>query len=141
MVPTIHYQMGGMPTNFHGQVVAPLAGQTGTGATQAVVGGLYAVGECSCVSVHGANRLGTNSLLDLMVFGRAAGNHIVQSLAKARRAQAAAGRCRRRDAGPPGAAGRAHGRRARAGGRATICAVRCRRTAACSAPGRCSTRA
>jgi len=72
VVPTIHYQMGGIPTNIHGQVVVP----DGTGS-QKVVNGLYAIGECSCVSVHGANRLGTNSLLDLVVFGRAAGNHIV----------------------------------------------------------------
>ena len=73
VVPTIHYQMGGIPTNINGQVVVP----DGNGG-QKVVNGLYAVGECSCVSVHGANRLGTNSLLDLLVFGRAAGNHIVQ---------------------------------------------------------------
>jgi succinate dehydrogenase / fumarate reductase flavoprotein subunit len=72
VVPTIHYQMGGIPTNIHGQVVT----QTSTDHN-AVVNGLYAVGECSCVSVHGANRLGTNSLLDLLVFGKAAGNHIV----------------------------------------------------------------
>jgi len=78
VVPTIHYQMGGIPTNIHGQVVAPKGGNS-----NAVVGGLYAVGECACVSVHGANRLGTNSLLDLLVFGRAAGNHIVDALAKA----------------------------------------------------------
>ena len=79
VVPTIHYQMGGVPTNIHGQVVAPKAGNP-----NAVVPGLYAVGECSCVSVHGANRLGTNSLLDLLVFGKAAGNHIVDSNLKAR---------------------------------------------------------
>src|SRR6476661_8128265 len=72
VVPTIHYQMGGIPTNVHGQVVAPAGGDPNT-----VVEGLYAVGECACVSVHGANRLGTNSLLDLLVFGRAAGNFIV----------------------------------------------------------------
>ena len=74
VVPTIHYQMGGVPTNVHGQVVAPKDGDP-----NAIVEGLYAVGECSCVSVHGANRLGTNSLLDLLVFGRAAGNHLVAS--------------------------------------------------------------
>jgi len=74
VVPTIHYQMGGIPTNYHGQVVVPKNGDP-----NAVVGGLYAIGECACVSVHGANRLGTNSLLDLVVFGRAAGNHIVAS--------------------------------------------------------------
>ena len=72
VVPTIHYQMGGIPTNIHGQVVAPKDGDD-----RAVVEGLYAVGECACVSVHGANRLGTNSLLDLVVFGRAAGNFVV----------------------------------------------------------------
>jgi succinate dehydrogenase / fumarate reductase flavoprotein subunit len=73
VVPTIHYQMGGIPTNIHGQVVTQDANNKSV-----VVNGLYAVGECSCVSVHGANRLGTNSLLDLLVFGRAAGNHVVE---------------------------------------------------------------
>ena len=73
VVPTIHYQMGGIPTNIHGQVVVQAGGDDNH-----VVNGLYAVGECSCVSVHGANRLGTNSLLDLLVFGKAAGDHIVQ---------------------------------------------------------------
>ena len=73
VVPTLHYQMGGIPTNLNGQVVVPAQGNP-----IAPVNGLYAVGECSCVSVHGANRLGTNSLLDLLVFGRAAGNHIVE---------------------------------------------------------------
>ncbi|MEO7254402.1 MAG: succinate dehydrogenase flavoprotein subunit [Casimicrobium sp.] len=72
VVPTIHYQMGGIPTNIHGQVVVPKGDNPAS-----VVNGLYAIGECSCVSVHGANRLGTNSLLDLLVFGRAAGNHLI----------------------------------------------------------------
>jgi succinate dehydrogenase / fumarate reductase flavoprotein subunit len=71
VVPTCHYMMGGVPTNVHGQVVAPQGD-----IPNWVVPGLYAVGECACVSVHGANRLGTNSLLDLVVFGRAAGNHL-----------------------------------------------------------------
>ncbi|MPS28614.1 succinate dehydrogenase flavoprotein subunit [Pigmentiphaga sp.] len=79
VVPTIHYQMGGIPTNYHGQVVVPKDGNPNT-----VVNGLYAIGECACVSVHGANRLGTNSLLDLVVFGRAAGNHIVGTELKRR---------------------------------------------------------
>ena len=79
VVPTIHYQMGGIPTNYYGQVVAPRGGNP-----NAVVEGLYAIGECACVSVHGANRLGTNSLLDLVVFGRAAGDHIVGQDYKAR---------------------------------------------------------
>ncbi len=79
VVPTIHYQMGGIPTNIYGQVVVPKDGTPNN-----IVNGLYAVGECACVSVHGANRLGTNSLLDLLVFGRAAGNHIVDSALKAK---------------------------------------------------------
>jgi succinate dehydrogenase / fumarate reductase flavoprotein subunit len=74
VVPTIHYQMGGIPTNIHGQVVERVNGD------EKPVKGLYAVGECSCVSVHGANRLGTNSLLDLLVFGKAAGNHIIANV-------------------------------------------------------------
>jgi succinate dehydrogenase / fumarate reductase, flavoprotein subunit len=78
VVPTIHYQMGGIPTNINGQVVIQR-----NGSDNDVLNGLYAVGECSCVSVHGANRLGTNSLLDLLVFGRAAGNHIVDFHKKA----------------------------------------------------------
>ncbi len=73
VVPTIHYQMGGVPTNINGQVCVPTGGDN----FNTPVNGLYAVGECSCVSVHGANRLGTNSLLDLLVFGKAAGNHII----------------------------------------------------------------
>jgi succinate dehydrogenase / fumarate reductase flavoprotein subunit len=81
VVPTIHYQMGGIPTNIHGQVVAPKNGNPND-----IVGGFYAVGECACVSVHGANRLGTNSLLDLLVFGRAAGLHIVDAVKKAPKA-------------------------------------------------------
>jgi succinate dehydrogenase flavoprotein subunit len=70
--PTAHYLMGGIPTDRFGQVVVPVA----HGPEEAVPG-LYAVGECACVSVHGANRLGGNSLLDLVVFGRAAGNRML----------------------------------------------------------------
>ncbi len=73
--PTAHYTMGGIPTNRFGQVVAPQQ----QGAEEPVPG-FYAVGECACVSVHGANRLGGNSLLDIVVFGRAAGNHISEYL-------------------------------------------------------------
>jgi succinate dehydrogenase / fumarate reductase flavoprotein subunit len=75
VVPTCHYQMGGIPTNVHGQVIT----QNGAG-DDVVVEGLFAAGECACVSVHGANRLGTNSLLDLVVFGRAVGLHLEQAL-------------------------------------------------------------
>ncbi len=77
--PTCHYTMGGIPTNRFGQVVAPER----QGPEEPVIG-LYAVGECACVSVHGANRLGGNSLLDIVVFGRAAGNHIIEHLKEAR---------------------------------------------------------
>ena len=75
VTPTVHYMMGGIPTNLHGQVVTPVR----YGPEEAVPG-LYAVGECACVSVHGANRLGGNSLLDLLVFGRAAGEHMLEYL-------------------------------------------------------------
>lgn len=85
VVPTIHYMMGGIPTNIHGQVTVPdlEAGvdEEGLYAKGKVIKGLYAIGECACVSVHGANRLGTNSLLDLVVFGRAAGQHILDEFA------------------------------------------------------------
>ena len=67
VLPTVHYNMGGIPTNVHGEVVT-----SGAGDTETVVPGLLAIGECACVSVHGANRLGSNSLLDIVVFGRAA---------------------------------------------------------------------
>jgi succinate dehydrogenase / fumarate reductase flavoprotein subunit len=69
VVPTVHYNMGGIPTNFHGEVVTLRDGNP-----DAVVPGLFAVGEAACVSVHGANRLGSNSLIDLVVFGRAVGH-------------------------------------------------------------------
>ena len=68
--PTAHYAMGGVPTNVHGQVVM--------GADNTALTGLYAAGECACVSVHGANRLGTNSLVDIVVFGRRGGRQIAQ---------------------------------------------------------------
>jgi succinate dehydrogenase / fumarate reductase flavoprotein subunit len=68
VLPTAHYAMGGIPTDVHGRVISDAKGT--------VVDGLYAAGECACISVHGANRLGTNSLLDLVVFGRRAGQHI-----------------------------------------------------------------
>ena len=71
IVPTAHYMMGGIPTNLDGQVLLD---------NEQVVNGLYAVGECACVSVHGANRLGSNSLLDLVVFGKAAGDHMAAAI-------------------------------------------------------------
>ncbi len=75
VLPTVHYNMGGIPCNFHGEVVTMRNGNPDT-----VVPGLMAVGEAACVSVHGANRLGSNSLLDLVVFGREAGRHAAEIL-------------------------------------------------------------
>ncbi len=75
VVPTCHYQMGGIPTNYKGEVVAPQGGNP-----EAVVNGFYAAGECACASVHGANRLGTNSLTDLLVFGKASGDTMIRFL-------------------------------------------------------------
>ncbi|MBX9912479.1 MAG: succinate dehydrogenase flavoprotein subunit [Pseudomonadaceae bacterium] len=74
VVPTCHYMMGGVPTNIHGQAITQVDGE------DKIIDGLFAVGEVACVSVHGANRLGGNSLLDLVVFGRATGLHLEKSL-------------------------------------------------------------
>jgi succinate dehydrogenase / fumarate reductase flavoprotein subunit len=75
VVPTCHYQMGGIPTNYRGEVVVPQNGESSVPVT-----GFYAAGECACASVHGANRLGTNSLLDLLVFGKSAGESVVEAI-------------------------------------------------------------
>jgi succinate dehydrogenase / fumarate reductase flavoprotein subunit len=75
VLPTVHYNMGGVPTNLHGEVVTVRDGNP-----EAVVPGLMAIGEAACVSVHGANRLGSNSLLDIIVFGRAAALRVVETM-------------------------------------------------------------
>jgi succinate dehydrogenase / fumarate reductase flavoprotein subunit len=75
VVPTCHYQMGGIPTNYRGEVVVPKDGNP-----ESVVTGFYAAGECACASVHGANRLGTNSLTDLLVFGKASADSAIRFL-------------------------------------------------------------
>jgi len=75
VLPTVHYNMGGIPTNYHGEVLSPSADDP-----EKVVPGLMAIGEAACVSVHGANRLGTNSLLDIVVFGRAAAHRAAEVL-------------------------------------------------------------
>lgn len=77
ILPTVHYNMGGIPTNYHGEVIRPTAEDP-----NAVVPGLMAAGEAACVSVHGANRLGANSLLDIVVFGRAIANYLNDTLPK-----------------------------------------------------------
>ena len=78
MLPTVHYNMGGIPTNYHGEVLTKRNGDV-----DAVVPGLMALGEAACVSVHGANRLGSNSLIDLVVFGRAAAQRCAEKLTPA----------------------------------------------------------
>ena len=75
VLPTVHYNMGGIPTNYHGEAISPNGNDE-----NAVVPGLMAIGEAACVSVHGANRLGTNSLLDIVVFGRAAAHRAVETV-------------------------------------------------------------
>jgi succinate dehydrogenase / fumarate reductase flavoprotein subunit len=92
VVPTVHYQMGGVPTNYMGQVVVPEGN-----SMEAIIPGVYAAGEVACVSVHGANRLGTNSLLDLVVFGKASGEQVVKDL----RLQPSPHRTLPKDAGEP----------------------------------------
>ena len=77
VVPTVHYNMGGIPTNYHGEVVTLKDGNP-----DSVVPGLFAIGEAACVSVHGANRLGSNSLIDLVVFGRATGHRLAEVVTK-----------------------------------------------------------
>ena len=77
VLPTVHYNMGGVPTNFHGEVITRDAQ-----GKEHVVPGLMAAGEAACVSVHGANRLGANSLLDIVVFGRAVANRVESTLPK-----------------------------------------------------------
>jgi succinate dehydrogenase/fumarate reductase flavoprotein subunit len=96
VLPTVHYNMGGIPTNYHGEVLTKVGGDP-----TPVVPGLMAVGEAACVSVHGANRLGSNSLIDLVVFGRAAGMRCAETLEGRRQAAGAAERRNRRHARPP----------------------------------------
>jgi len=73
VVPTVHYQMGGIPTNYHGQVIVPRGDDP-----ESIVPGFYAAGECGCASIHGANRLGTNSLTDLLVMGKSSAMSIIE---------------------------------------------------------------
>src|SRR5262249_49212250 len=73
VVPTVHYQMGGIPTNYHGEVVVPAGGNA-----ESIVPGFFAAGECGCASIHGANRLGTNSLTDLLVMGKSSAQWVIR---------------------------------------------------------------
>ncbi len=128
VTPTVHYNMGGIPTNYHGEVVTLKDGNP-----DSVVPGLFAVGEAACVSVHGANRLGSNSLIDLVVFGRATGLRLGEILTPnapqpALPKTAKRSRCR---ASTSSAMPRAAPRPPRSGWR---CSARCSPTARCFAP-------
>ena len=96
VLPTVHYNMGGIPTNFHGEVLTLKDGNP-----DHVVPGLMAIGEAACVSVHGANRLGSNSLIDLVVFGRAAGLRCAETIEAGRGASGSRRRRHRARAGAP----------------------------------------
>ena len=137
MLPTVHYNMGGIPTNYHGEVLTKVGGDP-----DSVVPGLMALGEAACVSVHGANRLGSNSLIDLVVFGRAAGQRAAEIVTPGEKqrdlpkdsADLALGRL---DKLPPRQVRRHADRRAAP----AACSARCRTIARCSAPATCSRRA
>ncbi len=128
VLPTVHYNMGGIPTNYHGEVLRPTHDDP-----DAVVPGLMAVGEAACVSVHGANRLGCNSLLDLVVFGRAAAHRAAETVQAGRKPAAAAGEGGRGVAGTARSRAPRQGRHAGGGAAATRCSGRCRATPPCSA--------
>ena len=129
VLPTVHYNMGGIPTNYWGEVLNPTAGDP-----DRIAPGLMAVGEAGCASVHGANRLGSNSLIDLVVFGRAAA---IRAGAGHRPRSAGAGARRgvgRQDHGPLRPAALRRWRHADGGCCATACSAPCRKTRRCSAP-------
>ena len=126
VLPTVHYNMGGIPCNVHGEAVT-----RGARAARTLVPGLMAVGEAACVSVHGANRLGSNSLLDLVVFGREAAQHC----ARGREAGHAASRPEGRTPARPPSSGWTNCAMPRARGAPPISAWRC--SASCKATPRC----
>ena len=131
VLPTVHYNMGGIPTNYHGEVLTKMNGDP-----DSVVSGLMALGEAACVSVHGANRLGSNSLIDLVVFGRAAGLRAAETLKPATASPNSPGTARnsRSPASTGSATPRARRRRRRC---ASPCRWSCRPIARCSAPATC----
>ena len=134
VLPTVHYNMGGIPCNLHGEVVTLRDGDP-----DAVVPGLMAVGEAACVSVHGANRLGSNSLLDLVVFGREAARHCADDRQAGHAAPAAADGRRRPALSRASTACATPRARARPRRSAWRCRRSCRATRRCSAPAsRCS---
>ena len=137
VLPTVHYNMGGIPTNYHGEVLTLKDGNPDT-----IVPGLLAIGEAACVSVHGANRLGSNSLTDLVVFGRAAGLRCGETV-EAGAAHAAAVPAMPTSWRCPASTGSRHANGCDADRRrcASGCRRRCRPTARCSAPARCSRKA
>ena len=136
VLPTVHYNMGGIPTNYHGEVLTLKNGNPDT-----VVPGLMALGEAACVSVHGANRLGSNSLIDLVVFGRAAGLRCAEIVDAERQACRPAEERRRARALAPRPVPPRQRRHADRASCASRCRRPCRTTARSSAPARCWRRA
>ena len=136
VLPTVHYNMGGIPTNYHGEVLTLKNGNPDT-----VVPGLMALGEAACVSVHGANRLGSNSLIDLVVFGRAAGLRCAEIVEPGGRQPDLPKDSGRQGARPPRPLPLRQRRHADGASCAPRCRGRCRTTAPCSAPARCWRRA
>ena len=128
VLPTVHYNMGGIPCNVHGEAI------TRANGSENIVPGLMAVGEAACVSVHGANRLGSNSLLDLVVFGREAARHCARVVKPGAAAPAFQGRRRRSH---DRAAWTSFGKPRARGARRTsawTCSASCRAMRPCSAP-------
>ena len=131
VLPTVHYNMGGIPTNYHGEVLTLKNGNPDT-----VVPGLMALGEAACVSVHGANRLGSNSLIDLVVFGRAAGLRCAEILTPERQACGAAEERRRTRPLAPRPVPLCQWQHADRGAPRSRCRKPCRTIARCSAPAK-----
>ena len=137
VVPTCHYNMGGIPTNY----VTEAVGRPNGGGSDEIVPGLMAVGEAGCTSVHGANRLGGNSLIDLVVFGRAAAHRTRRARDPGRQPEAARRRTRARPRSSASTACAMPPAASRPARSAAACSARCSATPACSAPARCSRRA
>ena len=136
VLPTVHYNMGGIPTNYHGEMLTLKDGNP-----DYVVPGLMAIGEAACVSVHGANRLGSNSLIDLVVFGRAAGLQAAKTVEAGSSQAPLASDAVRAGALAPRQVPPCQGRHSRPRRCASRCRRSCRPTARCSATARCWRRA
>ncbi len=131
VIPTVHYNMGGIPTNYHGEVV-----QKKGDDVDAIVPGLFAIGEAACVSVHGANRLGSNSLLDLVVFGRAVSHRCAELIKPDTAHKDLPGQRAGQGAGPLRQPAQCQGQHCRPRRSARKCSAPCSPTRRCSVPAR-----